>query len=598
MLHRNSVIPIDMHDKTIRMLFFGNYFGHSDIVIKPTKTGRAEALLEDVMEDAALDPAFQYPVADIFFNDTATTEIYTTDANHTERSVGVKVMLTGDSVYEQLQRCSKLSKAEAEEILQDEQADIPKNLSAICYLSKLCRKTESYANKMALTKLLLGLVDVVNRRLDEESLTPTKIEHDLHNDAISIDTDCVHVIRRNLDTGEVQQKEVTPGDMDVRMPEDYASLYLYTQMDEDGLPISFCMTYCPDPILYGFIKEDLEHAQALYRHAVEKTLDYPKEYLTFTDEELPFLSIIRELQPDSPYIHTPRLHTEYGETYVEFSEEDLKILSLFPDTFNLAINPIEYALDPEQRVHIRIPGKNFTFFSEQMYLSSGAYVYWIEDDYYHIASDIKVLDIRGNYVNANYVDEADNDSFNERIRKLNVYNYEKHLKAYTGTKYHDVAQQVNDALAYCEANTECDLSDIAYTIIDHCMLYENMLRMPSIISAVMRDKTVYGDYVVNFFEEPMRYKYDDFTLVLPPDSNVLYRLERYSYVNGRKVDYFAAKRLEATDFHFYDCDFAVFSAVDVRTGKCSGFLLFDFDYNHEGRTQVTRFLMDAIEVKK
>ena len=222
----------------------------------------------------------------------------------------------------------------------------------------------------------------------------------------------------------------------------------------------------------------------------------------------------------------------------------------------------------------------------------------MDGGYNHSMSGVRLVPANGGSINANSVDQESNDDFNERLRKLHMYQYEKHLKPYASKNYPNVLSKIEAALSYCESAMTCNVTDIASTVIDQCMNYENTLLLPDIISAVMRDKTVYGDYVVKFFETPIRYKYDDFTLVLPPDSGVLYRLERYSYVNGRTVDYFAAKRLEAIDYHFYDCDFAVFSAVDVRTGKSSGFLLFDFDYTREGRTKVTRFLIDALEVQK
>lgn len=598
MLHRNTVIPIDAHDKAVRMLFFGQYFGHTDIVIKATKTGRVEAFVEGALDESELDPIFQYPVVEISPLEPGEYEIYSTNQNHTERSVGVKITLTGDSTYTTLERCSAASQAQAEDILKEEQLDLPKDLTALTYLYKVYKKSSTYSKKMALTKLLLAIVDVENKRIENTKLTVLDMLHDSAEDSVQTDIDCAHVIRRNLATGETHQYDLSFDDLKVKMPEEYESLYLYTEVDEDGLPLNFCLSYCPDPILYGFIKEDTDHARSLYERAVEKAVMYPEEYVQFEDDELPFLSIINEIQPDSPFLHAPRLYSAYGETHVEFPEEDLKILALFPDTFNLAINPIEYALDPEQRIKVRVPGKNFIFYSEQFYLTPGDYVCWIEDDYNHVVSDVKALRLDTNQVNPGYQVEEVSNSLNERIRKVNLYKYEKHLKAYAASRFSDVASLVNDALAYCEATETCNLSDIAGTIIDHCMLYENTLKLPDLITAVMQDKTVYGDYVVNFFKDPLRYKYDDFTLALPPDSNVLYRLERYSYKKERRVDYFAAKRLEATDFHFYDCDFAVFSAVDIRTGKSSGFLLFDFDYNREGRTKLTRFLLEAKEVEK
>jgi len=596
MLYRNTVIPIDMHDKTLRMLFFGNYFGHTDIVIKSTKTGQVEGVIEGVLDDAQPDKIFGYLATEIFPLEPGEYEIYSTDYNHRERSAGVIVTVTGDSSMEQIARCSNTFHTEADEYLEEEKLDLPKDLSALTYLHKLYREAKSETKQMALAKLLLSLVDMLNHRIAKLDLTARPMNYDMMSESVSLDPEAVAVRRRELLTGKVQQTEASDGT--VRMPADYDGLYLYAAIDEDGIPLNFCFSFCPDPILYGFIKEDKDYTKSLYQDAVDKIVSFPKELVSFTDEEVPFLSVIRELQPGSPVFHAPKLATEYGKMTATFEDEDLKILKAFPETFYLSINPVEYAIDKDQRISIAIGGGNVSFYPEQMYISDGDYVYWVEDGYNHIMSDVKFVHANGGSINANSVDQESNDDFNERLRKLHMYQYEKHLKPYASKNYPNVLSKIEAALSYCESAMTCNVTDIASTVIDQCMNYENTLLLPDIISAVMRDKTVYGDYVVKFFETPIRYKYDDFTLVLPPDSGVLYRLERYSYVNGRTVDYFAAKRLEAIDYHFYDCDFAVFSAVDVRTGKSSGFLLFDFDYNREGRTKVTRFLIDALEVQK
>ena len=131
MLDRNTIIPVDLHEKTIRLLFFGHYFGHTDIVVKSTKTDRVEALVEDALDGAEEDPIFQYPFVDISPLEPGEYEIYSTDHNHEERSEGVRILLTGDSAYDVLERCSEASQAKAEDILKEEQADLPEDLSVI-----------------------------------------------------------------------------------------------------------------------------------------------------------------------------------------------------------------------------------------------------------------------------------------------------------------------------------------------------------------------------------------------------------------------------------------------------------------------------------
>lgn len=596
MLYRNTVIPYDMHDKRLHMLFFGNYFGHTDIVVKSTKTGDVEGYIENVLDDAEPDKIFGYLATYISPLEPGEYEIYTTDYNHTERSLGVIVTVTGDSAMDQVLRCNSIARAEADEYIEEEKLDMPKDINALAYILRLYRDTKSETKKMALARLLLSVVDMLNRRFEKLNLSIEHIRYDKGSESVFADPDVVTIRRSGLLSGKVQQVGYDSSGM--RMPADYDEIYLYAAIDEDGIPKDFCFSFCPDPVLYGFILEDESEVRLLYQNAIDKAVSFPKEIVDFTDEETGILAVIRELQPGNPCLHAPVMTTRFGKTTTAFGEEDLEILKLFPEAFRLSVNPVEFSLDKDQRISLPLPGGDITFYPEQMHLSDGDYLYWVENESGDIMSDVKYLRVQGESINANRTDQDANDDFNERLRKLHMHQYEKHLKPYTRQNYPDVMEKVNAALSYCESAESCGVADVASTVIDRSLTYENKLILPGIISAVMRDKTVYGEYVVRFFNNPLRYKYNDFTLALPPESGVLYRIERYSYVNGRKVDYFAAKRLEAIDYHFYDCDFAVFSAVDVRTGKSSGFLLFDFDYNREGRTKVTRFLLDALEAQK
>lgn len=577
------------------MLFFGNYFGHTDIVIKSTKTGEVEGYIEDVMHDAEPDEIFGYCTTDISPLEPGEYEIYTTDYNHNERSFGTIVTITGDSTMDLVLRCNNASHADADDYIEEEKLDLPKGIAALTYFHKLYCDAEPGSKKLSLAKLLMSMVDMVNHRIEKLGLSIDPMHYDQTAESIFADADTASIRRKELLTGKVQQ--VVPSFMEgVKMPSDYDGLYLYMGIDEDGIPKEFCFSFCPAPEIYGMILEDETYAKSLYQNAIEKTVDFPKGIVEFTDEEADILAVIRELQPGGPVFHAPSLATSFGKITASFAEEDLKILKAFPDSFYLSINPVEFSLDKDQRIHVKIAGGDTSFYPEQLCISDGDYLYWVEDGYSHIVSDVRYIRANGGSINASSVEQQENDDFDERLRKLRMNQYEKHLKLYADKNYPDAMEKIVPALSYCESEN-CSTVDIASTVIDKCLAYENKLVLPDIIAAVMRDKTVYGDYVVKFFEKPLRYKYGDSTLAMPPDSNVLYRIERYSYVNGRTVEYFAAKQHEAVDYHFYDCDFAVFSAVDVRTGRSSGFLLFDFDYNREGRTKVTRFLIDALEVQ-
>ena len=586
MLSKNTVIPIDTCGKTLRVLFLGNHYDHRDIVVKSTRTGNVEALYVDAFDDAKLDPTCALPYVEISPLEQGEFEVYTTDHNHTERSAGVKVVLTGEDRYTKLLTCATLTGTDTE-LLEDMHSLIPDDMTALTYLHKKYLQAESFAEKLGLTRLLLSCVSMRNLAIRSLKLAPMPLECDMATEMLQLDAECSTVLQKNLITGEVQPILPSPFDTRVYAAEEDDGLYLYAELDPYGLPLDFCYAFRPNALIYGYIKDDLVLNHERYRRAAEKAVMIPTGALSFRESEMPLLAIRSEMQPDIPVMHAPELVIGHGEASAVFTEEDRKILALFPDSLRLVINEPELALDRNQRRSIRIPGREFTFYASQLQLQGEDYVYWIEDNYGHILSDMRVLRKTQDF----------GSDINERLRQLGVQEYAKHLKPYLKATFSNALPLVQEALTICEGDKISGIQDVASSIISQSLQWDNRKNLPDLITGVMQDRTVYGDYVSKFFEQPLAYKGGDFTLALPPETSVLYRIECYSYKDGRKVEYFRSQKHEAIDYHFYDCDFAVVSVVDMRTGRSSGFLFFDFNNRKDNDAKVVKFLIDAKEVK-
>lgn len=590
MLYKNTIIPIDAHDDEISFVFLGGYYGHKDVVIKSVKSGNVEAFVSGALDFRKRDALLPYPVIRINHLAEGAYEIYSTDHNHTERSISAFVTLSGDSAYQTLQKCSELSHAGAEKLLEAFSSGVLDGTSVIPLLREKYLAAKTDDDKLALAKLLMSAISVLNRRMQGGQVL---VEDDFSFEAekLNAEPDCDHVLRKDIITNEIQQ--CIPLDIGgVDMPEENDHLYLYTEVDKYGVPIGFLVSYRLDPVTYGVLKEDEMHSDTLYKSAVEKATSMTKENIEFSTADEPFLAILNELQPASPYLHAPSLDIENGRIAVTFDGEDKNIIALFPDRFRLAINPVDLALDPAQRIAVNIPGDDFAFFSLKVSLGSEDCVYWIEDDSGNIVSDIAALRMKDDFLNQVEASVEANKELNRRIRLLFTRKYQKHLLPFLKANYPECTPIVQDALSYCEM-MDMPSQDIASTVITQCMGSGRMSSMPGLITAMMKDKTVYGDYVIDFFKSPLPYKHGNFTLAMPPESNVLYKVERYSYSDGRKVRFYRSAPHEAVDCHFYDCDFAVFSAIDIETGKSSGFLMFDF--GEDGRTKITKFLVDEKE---
>ena len=590
MLLRNTIIPLDAHDDAIRFIFLGNYFGHTDVIVTSVKTGQVEASIQNAIAYAE-SGIVPYPVLEVSGLSEGEHAIYTMDAKHKEASYASNMALPGESTKDQMLVCAKIAGVDADGLLDN--MSFQDGVQALASIRSAYLAAENDTKTIALAKLLLQAVALVNRRMSSGQAMSND-SYFASDDSVLLDDGCKTVLRKDISTGLVEYCSAADGI--VQMPEEDDHIYFYAEIGSDGVPYGFLFTFRPNPIVYGILKEDVINSKSLYQDAVEKAATMSHEEIAFDEADKSFLAILNELQPEGPYLHAPSITIENGSAVVKFTDEDRKILALFPENYKLSVNPVELALDEGQRNSIEIPGRDFAVYAYKLNLSSEDFVYWIEDEYGTIVSDIRPLCMKKDYLAQLEVDEERTKELSDRIRQLYLARYRKHLMPFAKANFSGAIGLLQDAYSYCES-CGAYAQDAASTIIKDCMSWENVEKLPDIITSAMQDKVVYGSYATNFFEKPPVYHAGTRTLTMPPESYVLYRVDRYSYFGSHYTNFFRAQRHEATDFPLYDCDFAVFSAIDIRTGRSSGFLFFDFDYKHTGRMKMTRFLIDAKEVR-
>lgn len=595
MLYRNTIIPIDAHDDTVRFIFLGGYFGHKDVVVKSAKTGNVEALVTNAESAVVKDSVFPYPVVEIDRLPEGAYNIYSTDHNHTEASYSASVTLSGENTYQQMQTCSKLAHADAEKLLEHFKSDMPYGLESILYLRNQYVAEVDSEKKIALAKLVMKAVSLVNERMQGGQLL-RESDYFVADEMLLLEMDCDHVLRKDIVTNEIQQCTPFSKYGETNMPEEDDHLYLYTEIDKEGVPIGFLLSFRPDPIVYGVLKEDMIYRRNLAENAVEKAGSMSLGGIEFEAYDKPILSVLNELWPDGPYMHAPRITFSSGEAVVEFGEEDKKILSLFPESYYLAVNPPDFALDPGQRIRMQIPGRDFATYAYKLQIGSEDYVCWIEDEAGNIVSDIKALCMNKDGLSGLSTNKDRTDSLNSKIRSLYFEKYKKHLLPLAKAIDEECVAAMQDALSYCDA-AESYPQDIAHAVIEQRMGRGISPLVRKIIPIVMKDKIAYGSYATNFFNSKPVYKSESHVLAMPPESGLLYKIERYSYDDGRQVQFFRSNAHEAIDCRFYDCDFAVVTAIDTKSGKSSGFLLFDFENTPQEKTRITKFLVDVKEVE-
>lgn len=596
MIYTNLVVPIDCYDRTMQVLYWGTLLNHPHIVIKSTR--REEVLaVDNAIEYADKGAIFPFPTIEIDNLESGEYEVYTSDEKHHQRSYGVKFTMTGDSKYQLLERTAGLAGVDVHELFKQDEVD-EANKDMISFLFDKYNEVAE-ENKEKTARLLIEYIALVNRRLQNEFLTPTEMTPDKESGVIPLDDLCSRLLRYDLINGKVEQipKQIMQTEFKPQESED--SLYLYVQISDRGIPVNFYISFTPSHEILNELRTEKIARDEQYQRALEKTISYPKNYLSFTDTERPLLSVIENIQPSISLLKAPRLYPEYGECHAQFDEDTLKMLSLWPDRFYLAINEPDMALESESRRRIRIPGRDFSFYRDELSLAGEDYLYWVEDEIGIIYSDIKVLQMRqtDNILGVEE-DSEKTQELNERLRLLNIYKYAEHLQSFVQAEYPQSSESVKNGISACEVDDEIDTSNMGEKILRYACIPEFRGRFVDLALAVLKDRLIYGRYIVDFFGTSIKVNANSDTVALPPSklSDVTYKIEKFNINGNHSLEYVKAERMTAIDYRFFNTSFAVVSAIDMGSGRTSGFLLLDFE-NETPKVIIKKFLMPDIERK-
>ena len=582
MIKQNFIIPLEAYSKKIKLYFFGEAGGYSDIVVMNGITEEILLRIKDAAKHASKDSLYPFKTIEIDNLEPGRYSLFAINADATERSYKTDFVVTGDSKQDFLSTAisfSGVSNSNVDAIVTEisDKSNVPD------WLFKKYIEEKDDEQKEEIAMVLDAYVTMLNAKIKNQNLTYPNLEINKFDGSFEMDPSAARLLRFDLTRNDVDQLEpqMLTNKQTISMRDD--TLYLYVEVGEDDLPMSQQLVFVPNHnIRDNWARKEIERINK-YQSAIETTVDYPAAYLEFTDLEREYITLIDRMQPSTAWVTAPDITCEYGYITASINSDDKPFFRMFGDSLYLAFSEPELCLDKGNQRTIPF-SDSIRFVSDTLYLIDEDYFYWIEDSSGRIISDIRLFNF----------DMSEHEDFNDRIRRLFISKYQGHLDPYAMAKHSSVASCIKDAAQSCIEESDVSISNFHTRVLEYLCTTKKMNIFPEIAMCIEEDHTVYGDYYTKFFDSALRYKYKQDTIVLPPGNNIVYKIDTYKF-GERKTNYIPCDPKTAIERRFYCEEFVIISAINTEDMRMSGFILLDFSASNI-RANVYQFLIDTAEV--
>ena len=361
-------------------------------------------------------------------------------------------------------------------------------------------------------------------------------------------------------------------------------LHLYIFYDEGDECVDVKISFIPDESILTEIWQNNKTSIDKYNSIIEKTLSYDNSYSSFSGFELKIASMINEYTPIQPIVKCPTFNYHNGiiEYSIGYGYDMLKAIN---KQFFIEFVEAEIMLKTRDCIfRVPITKQEDSFFAKKIGLSDEPYVVYISDENGYIVSTVKFLDLSDIYkyqYAADYDDSSDLDidipEFHEKIRQQELLKYSQHMHNYISIHNPDFRTTIDDVLSVLKIDNDTDKVDIADELIDGLCVEQNRDTFFSMCKTLYEDNTIYGNYLVQYFNANIKYFYKENKVMFPPTEDTLFVYDSY-YINGYKKRDFQESSPILNTYYRYDNDvhFGVAWAINKTTYKRSGFVIIDF----------------------
>lgn len=604
-MNKKLIFPINIYNDKIEFVHIGNKYGHNNIVLKNLdndKTNIYSNITSSDNHNWFLNTVILSKIDDGSFS------IYTQNADGSDLSEESNITVLGKTNKETI---TKLLDVIGEDVNDEPYKYIIENIvsnNRVLFktLFEACINNNFDDNiKNGSAKALKYYIDKINKFISQNTNTENFVN--IYTDNISYNENVTKILDVNISKDEYT---VTPYTVDqtknnIYIPQENNSLHMYIFIDDDGDFSDVRFMFKPnDDVLKILWTKDRNNRKA-YELAIEKTINYPYEYFTFSEEEKKILSIFEELTPVQPIFKNTKILYSKGKIEADLSY-DFGLMKALGKDFYLSFRELELGLDSSTRRRVSINKNKIIFYAEDIGITNEPYIVCITDNENNVLSPPYLIDLLNiydtNFTNYENKDEdsayieIDENEFNEKYRQYLLFKYEKHLKTYINRYYSNNVFSIVDELYNTIYNdNDTNSVDAPIEIIDGACTSRNINSFFDICKSLYEDNTVYGKYMVNYFSDNINYYYKENSIRIPPTENTIFIFDSY-YINGyMKREYRDCDTQNNTKYRFDNkCSFGVFWALNKNTYTRSGFVIIDFTQPIT-RPKFSSYLMDTLQ---
>lgn len=424
-------------------------------------------------------------------------------------------------------------------------------------------------NKQVSYTTEINSIDVINGKIEYDDTIKKIIDVDF-----SEDTPYVKI--HNINTADDKNCIVINRDIN--------RLHLYIFYDEDEECVDIKISFMPNESIFKEIWENNKLSIDKYNSIIEKTLSYDNSYSDFSGFELKIASMINEYTPVQPIVKCPTF--EYHNGIIKYSiGYGYNILKALNKQFYIEFIEAEIMLKTRDCIfRTPITKQEDTFYAKKLGLSDEPYIVYISDENRNIVSTVRFLDLSDIYkyqYSADYDDSSDLDidisEFHEKIRQQELSKYSQHMHNYISIHNSDSRTVIDDVLSLLKIDNDTDKVDVADELIDGLCVEQNRTTFFDMCRSLYEDNTIYGNYLIQYFNSSIKYFYKENKVMFPPVEDTLFVYDSY-YINGYKKRDFQESSPILNTYYRYDNDvhFGVAWAINKTTYKRSGFIIIDF----------------------
>ena len=306
-MNKKLIFPINTHNDKVEFIYIGNKYDHNNIALKNLDNNRTS-----IYSDLTCADNHNWFLKTIVLSkiDDGSFSVYTQNDDGSDSSEESNMTMLGKTNKEVVSKLlevvgedidSELYKYIIEDIVSNKK-DVFKTLFN-AYIN------DKYNNdvKTGVAKILKYYSDKTNKFISQN--TDTENDINIYTGYVSYNENIINILDVDIseDNYVVVPHAVDQTKNNIYIPQENNSLHMYIFIDDDSDFSDVRFMFKPnDDVLKILWAKDKNNKKA-YELAIEKTINYPYEYFTFSDEEKKILSIFEELTPIQPIFKNTKI---------------------------------------------------------------------------------------------------------------------------------------------------------------------------------------------------------------------------------------------------------------------------------------------------